>query len=242
MLKTKVEEMTPDQTESEAQLKKGSLLLQSNIREWWVTKVMQGVENFCITNGISPNMITMAALFFAGVCSFLFATGHILTAGWMVMFTGSLDFLDGRVARATNKVTAEGGFLDSVADRYQDFLLFAGLAYFYRNDWMFAIVLLALGGSMQVSYVRAKATNVGVDLSKVGAMQRPERMFMLGFGSVVSSVLQISLMPFWGKGNPPAQHVLILILIFMAISTNWTAVLRITHTMKALSETPSKEV
>src|ERR1043166_9488992 len=98
--------------ESAEQLKKSSLLLQSDIREWWVTKVMRGVENFCIRNGISPNMITMAALFFAGVCAYLFATGHFLLAGWTVMFAGSLDFLDGRVARATQRVTEEGGFLD----------------------------------------------------------------------------------------------------------------------------------
>src|SRR5262245_31536366 len=121
---------------SDEQIQKSSVLLQPGIREWWVTRIMQGVENFCIRKRITPNQITFAALFFATICAYLFATGHFLLAGWTVMFAGSLDFLDGRVARATNRVTKEGEFLDSVADRYQDFLLFSGLAYFFRNTWI----------------------------------------------------------------------------------------------------------
>jgi len=222
--------------ESQARLKKSSLLLQSDIREWWVMKIIGWIEQTCIRLKITPNLITLTALAFALLCAYLFATGHILSAGWLVMLTGSLDILDGRVARATNRVTEEGGFLDSVADRYQDSFLFAGLLFFYRNEWIFAVVLLALIGSTLVSYVRAKAGNVGVDLAEVGSMQRPERMFLIGFGSVISSVLQISLMPFWGKGTPPPQHVLIFILLFLAVSTNWTAIRRIQYTMQKLSD------
>jgi CDP-diacylglycerol---glycerol-3-phosphate 3-phosphatidyltransferase len=222
---------------SQEQLQHGSVLLQSEIRSWWVLKIMQPVENFCVRQELTPNMITMFALGFSFLCGVLFASGHFLSAGWLVMFAGSLDFLDGRVARATNQVTVQGAFFDSVSDRYQDFFMFAGLCVYYAHHTvMLAIVLLALGGSMLVSYVRSKAESVDVDLSHVGSMQRPERIFLIGFGSVISSVFQVSLMPFYGKGNRPPQHILILVLVFLAISSNWTAIRRISHTMKILGE------
>ena len=208
--------------------------LQPEVRDWWVQRIMGPIEHVFIKRKISPNAITITGLFFCFFCALLFATGHLLSAGWIILFTGSLDFLDGRVARATNQVTEQGSFLDSVADRYQDFMLFGGLCIFYRESWVFYFLLLALGGTLLVSYVRAKADTMGVDLREIGAMQRPERMFSLGFGSIVSSALQVSLMPFWGKGNPPPQHVLILVIIGLAISTNWTAIRRIRYTMQIL--------
>src|SRR5262245_39692003 len=111
-------------------------LLQTEIREWWVLKVMKSIEDFFIRKNISPNAIPSMALACSFLCFLLYSTGHILSAGWMVLFTGSLDFLDGRVARATNQVTRQGEFFDSTADRYQDFFIFAGLCVFYRSSWI----------------------------------------------------------------------------------------------------------
>ncbi len=221
---------------SQKQLERSSPLLQAELREWWVLRVMKWVEDFCIRLGLTPNIITGLATGFSCVCGILYATGHILSAGWVVLFAGSLDFLDGRVARRTNQVTAQGAFFDSVADRYQDFIILFGLCIFYRNSPMLYVVLAAMGGAVLVSYVRARAENLGVDLSSIGSMQRPERIFLIGFGSMISSALQVSLMPFWGKGHRPPQHLLILVLMFLAVSTNWTAVRRIRHTMQILAE------
>jgi phosphatidylglycerophosphate synthase len=195
-------------------------------------------ENFCLKRRISPNQITLTATALCFVVFALFARGHILTGGWMVLLIGSLDILDGRVARASARVTLTGGFLDSVMDRYQDFLLFSGLVVHYRESWVLYPVLLAMAGATFVPYVRAKGDGMGIDLSRVGTMQRPERFFMLGFGSIVSSILQISLMPMpmYGIGNPPPQHLLILVILFLAVSTNWTAVRRITYAMDRLAE------
>ncbi len=214
---------------------KESALLQADVREWWTTRVMGPIERICVRYKISPNQITYAAMALCFVCFGLYATGHILTAGWLVLVVGSLDALDGRVARVTNQVTDQGAFLDSVLDRYQDFLIFAGLAVLYKESWVFYVVLTGLAGTMFVPYVRAKADGLGIDLAKVGGMQRPERVFLVGFGSMVSSVFQVSLMPFYGKGNPPPQHVLILILILLAVSSHWTALQRIRYSMGKLS-------
>ena len=172
---------------------------------------MGPLEQFCISRQISPNWITLSATALCVLVFLRYAGGHVMTAGWLVLLVGSLDVLDGRVARASNRVTIQGGFLDSVMDRYQDFLLFAGLAVCYRDSWVLYLVLLAMAGAVFVPYVRAKADSIGIDLSNVGTMQRPERFFLLGFGSIVSSIFQISLMPMpmYGRGNPPPQHLLI---------------------------------
>ena len=121
-------------------------------------------------------------------------------------------------------------------DRYQDFLLLSGVCYFYRNDWIVILGLAAVGGSFFVSYVRAKATNIGVDVSRVGVMQRPERFFLLGFGALVSSVLQISLLPFYEGSEPPQQWLFIFVLFVLAVTTNLSAFARIRYVWKSLKE------
>ncbi len=221
--------------ESEAKLERESILLHPEIKSWWVLNIMGPIEEFCLRFHISPNAITIAATIICISCFFLYAYGHFLTAGYIVLLVGSLDVLDGRVARATNQATRQGEFLDSVMDRYQDFLLLAGLAIFYRDTWMLYLVLAAISGTMFTSYVRAKADILGVDLSNIGTMQRPERFFMLGFGSIVSSIFQISLMPFYGQGNLPPHHILIAVIFVLSVTTNWTAIKRIRYTMSQLA-------
>lgn len=226
--------------ESTAKVERESALLQTDIKTWWVYRVMGPIERLCLKSRISPNAITFGATAVTVLCFFRYATGHILSAGWLVLLVGSLDVLDGRVARASNRVTKQGAFLDSVMDRYQDFLIFAGLAVFYRHSIMLFFVLLAMGGSFFVPYVRAKSDTVGVDLAEVGTMQRPERFFLVGFGSIVSSAFQVSLMPFWEKGSAPPQHILMAVIVFLVFATNWTGFRRIQYTMRALHEGEKK--
>jgi len=168
---------------------------------------------------------------------YLYAHGNLLSAGWLTLFIGSLDILDGRVARNTNRVTKQGEFLDSVMDRYQDFLLLSGVCYYYRNEWIFVLGIAAVGGSFFVSYVRSKASTVGVDVAKVGVMQRPERFFLLGFGALVSSVLQISMLPFYyERGEVPPQWIFIVVLAILAMTTNASAFARIRYVWNSLKE------
>lgn len=220
-----------------------SFVLHTEIKGWWIDRVMGPVERFCLAKRITPNAITMAATALCLVVFALFAQGRFLTGGWLVLVIGSLDILDGRVARASGRVTLQGGFLDSVMDRYQDFLLFAGLVVYYRESWILYPTLLAMGGAVFVPYVRAKADSMQIDLSKVGTMQRPERFFLLGFGSMVSSVFQISLMPMpmYGIGRPPPQHLLIFVIVFLAVFTNLTAFRRILFAMARLGEREAKK-
>src|SRR6185369_14595597 len=103
-----------------------------------------------------------------------YAGGLMFAGGWLLLFAGSLDIVDGRVARRTNRGSKRGAFLDSVVDRYADALAYLGLAYFYGGTWVEWIVLGALVGSFMVSYTRARAEGLGTTCL-VGLLQRPER-------------------------------------------------------------------
>ncbi|HKV38088.1 MAG TPA: CDP-alcohol phosphatidyltransferase family protein, partial [Blastocatellia bacterium] len=76
---------------------------------------------------IHPNVLTFLGLVINIVAAWQFARGKFFQAGLVVIGAGLFDMVDGRVARATDRVTRFGGFFDSVLDRYSDLALFFGL-------------------------------------------------------------------------------------------------------------------
>ncbi|MDD9974165.1 MAG: CDP-alcohol phosphatidyltransferase family protein, partial [Candidatus Poribacteria bacterium] len=116
---------------------------------------------------------------------------RLITGGILILFGGSFDMIDGAVARAQRDLRASGALLDSVIDRYSEGFLFLGaLIYFYSLDSLLGIILAfgAWFGSILVSYVRARAEGLQVTC-KVGLMQRPERIILLGAGTLLQGVL-----------------------------------------------------
>jgi len=89
------------------------------------------------------------------------------------------------------------------------------------------LVLAAALGSIMVSYTRARGEALGVDV-KIGTMQRPERVFYLGLALVMAPLLRDSGALVLGMRIVP------IVLAWLAISANWTAIARIRHTMKRL--------
>jgi phosphatidylglycerophosphate synthase len=116
-----------------------------------------------------------------------YAGGLIYTAGFLILFTGTLDILDGKVARRSNGASASGAFRDSVIDRYAEYISYVGLIIFFGSGWQVWAVLLAILGGMMVSYTRARGEGLGVSC-EIGMLQRPERFVLLGFGSIFSSI------------------------------------------------------
>ena len=131
--------------------------------------------------------ITYAQVVVSVAVAAAYAAGLIFTAGFLVLFAGTLDILDGKVARRSNGASPRGAFLDSVMDRYAEFLGYAGLMVFFGSGWLVWAVLLAILGGMMVSYTRARAEGLGVRC-EIGMLQRPERFVLLGFGSIFSSL------------------------------------------------------
>jgi phosphatidylglycerophosphate synthase len=135
---------------------------------------------------VSPNAITFASLMLCGVTGAGVALGHLPGAVWLYVFAGILDVLDGRLARLSNQQTAAGALFDSVSDRWGELFVFAGYAWFLHDSpWLLA-VMAAVGGSMMVSYTRARAEGLGVELSG-GVMQRAERIVLVAGGTLLAA-------------------------------------------------------
>ena len=153
--------------------------------------ILSRVANKMVAIGITANMVTLFGFVVNLIAAFYFATGRLVTGGILILFGGSFDMIDGAVARAQRNPRASGALLDSVIDRYSEgFLLLGALIYFYGLESLLGIVLAfsAWFGSILVSYVRARAEGLQVTC-KVGLMQRPERIILLGAGTVLQGAL-----------------------------------------------------
>jgi CDP-diacylglycerol---glycerol-3-phosphate 3-phosphatidyltransferase len=149
---------------------------------------------------ISPNVLTFMGLVINVVAAILFGYGNAENqarlfryAGLVVFAAGFFDLVDGRVARASNKVTRFGGFFDSVLDRYSDAALFFGLLVYYaRANRFFYVVLAALVmiSCIMVSYTRARAESL-IGTCKVGFMERPERLVLIILGAMFNRMAPV---------------------------------------------------
>ena len=147
-------------------------------------RVIEPVADLLVRLRVKPNTITTVGTLCTMTAGVIFATGHIMTAGWFLGLTALFDVLDGTVARRTGRSTTFGAFYDSTLDRIADGFLLGGLAVFYatsarhHSTIMLAITQLGIIGTFVVSYTRARAEALGID-AKVGIMQRPERIALL---------------------------------------------------------------
>jgi CDP-diacylglycerol--glycerol-3-phosphate 3-phosphatidyltransferase len=114
----------------------------------------------------------------------LIVVDHLIYAGIVFLFAGCCDMLDGALARRAQQSTKWGAFLDSTLDRVSEGIVLAAIAYLFASQGQSldaALVVLALLGSLLVSYTRARAESLGVDC-RVGLLSRPERIILVALG------------------------------------------------------------
>lgn len=135
---------------------------------------------------IHPNHFTVLGLLITSVAAVFLGKGYLLVGGILVLVGGTCDIIDGKVARATGYASRFGALFDSTLDRYSEVVAFFGVGFYFVAKEMYLssiATFIALGGSMMVSYVRARSEGLGYDC-KVGLMQRPERVVAIGFGAI----------------------------------------------------------
>ncbi|RPH97321.1 MAG: CDP-alcohol phosphatidyltransferase family protein [Calditrichaeota bacterium] len=171
---------------------------------------------------INPNLLTLLSLILCFFSAFRFAVGDLRSGALWLIIGGFIDAIDGSVARAGNRVTRFGALFDSTLDRYAEFAVFSGIAFYFITHaqgnaqfqiWAFFTVFAALAGSLMVSYVRARAEGLDFEC-RVGLMQRPERFILLSIGSAISEIA------------------LIVSVILIAVLANYTAIERIHYIWK----------
>jgi CDP-diacylglycerol---glycerol-3-phosphate 3-phosphatidyltransferase len=131
--------------------------------------------------GVHPDTLTIAGLVIVAIGAVFLATGQFFVAGLVLLIGLPVDALDGATARAYGSMRPFGAFLDSTLDRYADALIFGALTYYYADHNNMALVvgsLVALHGSLTVSYTRARAEGLGLEC-KVGWLSRLERVVLL---------------------------------------------------------------
>jgi CDP-diacylglycerol--glycerol-3-phosphate 3-phosphatidyltransferase len=150
-------------------------------------KIMSPLISFFTKWSISPNAISIAGLIITSFAAAAFTVGRIRLGGILVLLGGLCDTFDGSIARSAGSATHFGAFVDSVIDRYCELVMFFGITahFVWVEDYLTSIVaFVALCGSIMVSYCRARAESLGFE-AKIGIMQRPERIVLLGFGALI---------------------------------------------------------
>ena len=182
--------------------------------------VVRPLFRWMVRRRVHPNIITTLGFAVTVSAGIVFFYGHVRYAGFLVLLGGLCDILDGYVARETGLASVFGSFYDSTLDRISEIVVFLGIFSLYGgghpdfpHPWMVYVVALALAGSLMVSYTRARAETLGVDC-KVGLMQRPERVVLIGFSA-------------WFLGGAWEGIGLTAVLLVMATLTNITVFQRI---------------
>jgi CDP-diacylglycerol--glycerol-3-phosphate 3-phosphatidyltransferase len=165
-------------------------LLGADLEKPFYTIVKPLVERL-IQAGVRPNTITTVGTGLVLISALVYASGHIRIGGLLLLLSGVADTLDGQVARGGAMVTRFGAFYDSTLDRVGDGATFIGIGAFlltapdvaYRTPAVI-LCMVAILGSVLVSYARARAEGLGLDC-KVGIAQRAERVLGLGLASLV---------------------------------------------------------
>jgi CDP-diacylglycerol---glycerol-3-phosphate 3-phosphatidyltransferase len=163
---------------------------------------LRAIINASVALGIHPNTLTLIGVLINVVAAVELARDHFIVAGVIMIVANIFDFIDGKVAHITGKVSQFGAFWDSTLDRFSDIALFLGLIYLYadlrRTDYVM-VASLAMMFSIMTSYARARAESL-IEKCKVGFMERPERivLFMIGaftdrMGAVLWVILVLSI-------------------------------------------------
>ena len=197
---------------------RGSFILGDFARRWFYWFI-RPVEGLSLALGLHPLVFNLLGVAFGALAGGFFATGYLYLGGWSVLLGGIADVLDGRIARARGLADERGAFLDSTLDRFAELGAFVGLGVFFADsDWGLAVVVAALGGSLLVSYARARGESVGV-VCKLGIMQRAERLLAVGLGGILDPAVSAAL-------GRPEGALLLPVLAVVAAGTLGTAVFR----------------
>lgn len=160
--------------------------------------------------GLTPNMLTLIGFAIAVVGACLAATQAWLLAGLVVAFGAIFDLFDGALARATNRTSSFGAFLDSTMDRAGEAVVYIGIAFGlfaptfidgarlgipYNNvhtDAGAFAAIVAMASSFMVSYTRAKSESLGFSprtgMANVGLAPREVRVAILTIALILAGL------------------------------------------------------
>jgi phosphatidylglycerophosphate synthase len=185
--------------------------------------------------GLTPNALTVIGFGIAVIAALAAANQLWVAAALLVIFGGVFDLFDGALARATNRVSRVGAFLDSVFDRAGEAILFIGIGWAcVRSGFQPGAILAAaaMAASFMVSYTRAKSESLGftpgTGMANVGLAPREVRLVIVtvgllatgAAGGIVTPITVAGLTDLsWWAGRPVLGATLGLVTVLATITT-----------------------
>ncbi len=158
-------------------------------------QIFQGAEKAIGKNlsFLSPNSWTFLSILLAVGAAYFLAIGAFILGAFLFSLAALCDAVDGAVARYIKKASSKGAYLDTIVDRYVEFLIIAGLflynlpsAFLDAKMWL----LIYLFGSVMTTYAKAAAKEK--DIIKVqmtaGLIGRAERLVILFIGLLLAAI------------------------------------------------------
>ncbi len=143
--------------------------------------ILDPIGAFLNRTGLTPNAVTLLGLLGTTFGAYVISQGKMTLGGIILLLFVLVDVFDGTMARLRGHPSDFGAFVDSVSDRYAEFVTFGGLLYYFLsqgNNIGVMMTFLATAGSVLVSYVKARAEGLGFT-AKVGILTRVERYLVL---------------------------------------------------------------
>jgi CDP-diacylglycerol--glycerol-3-phosphate 3-phosphatidyltransferase len=143
--------------------------------------ILDPIGAFLNSTGLTPNAITLLGLAGTTVGAYILSQGKMTLGAIVIFLFVIIDAFDGTMARLRGESSDFGAFVDSVSDRYAEFITFGGLLYYFLMQENYLGVIMtfaATAGSVLVSYVKARAEGLNFT-AKVGILSRVERYIVL---------------------------------------------------------------
>lgn len=159
-----------------------------------ITPITTRIGNNFGSLDLSPTFWSVIGFAFAILSSIFFGLTNFLNqqglefpwqviASIMLLISGFFDIVDGSVARVMKKTTTRGAFLDSNLDKVSEAIIFIAIAIGGLSNPILAMI--ALSTSILVSYLRARAESLGIELKGVGVGERAERLLILAICGLI---------------------------------------------------------
>lgn len=134
--------------------------------------------NFLVKSRVSPDLITLSALFFVSITSYYIINKNTILAGLFLALTGLIDALDGAVASKVGP-TRFGHFFDATIDRIVEIITFIAISIAYPGYHLLTLITLSV--SILTSYVAARAEilQIGIEIKYLGFGGRAGRLSIL---------------------------------------------------------------
>lgn len=171
---------------------------------------------------LSPNQWTMLS-FLPAVISFYFLISEdFLLATLFFGVSAFFDLIDGSVARVTGRVTKKGAYLDTVVDRYIEFIVLSALLLIALPSFVlpaYVWIFIYLFGAMMTTYSKAAAKEKELVEKELrgGILERTERLIALFIGMLLANFDKLYL---------------VYAIAILAVLANITALQRILKAMK----------